>query len=242
MCGNEGSWKSVVGMEWGLKPTFLLGSSGPQVCPRLPGETHQVLQTATQEDCCCHWVEMFTATSRPGLGQKSGLGEGSGALQDTAPSQLHRLPSSPADSRPGELESSLGEGWDLPLNLTHCLMTTILLTVDWMGPLMSFTKQLVACGRGPLWYWPMAEQNHQWSLFGKPSLGGRAHCGADQWLSRTINGHSLANPHLGEGPTVVLTNGWAGPLTVTLRQLLTWGRGPPWCWQWLSRTTKGPHH
>ena len=160
--------------------------------------------------------EMFTAASRPGLGQKSGLGKGSGALQDTAPSQLRRLPSSPADSRPSELESSLGEGWDLPLNLTLCLMTTILLTVDWMGPLMSFTDS--------------------WLL-----VGG-AHCGTDQWLSRTTNRHSLANPHLGEGPTVVLTNGWAGPLTVTLWQLLTWGRGPPWCWQWLSRTTKGPHH
>ena len=58
--------------------------------------------------------EMFTATSRPGVGQKSGLDEGSGALQNAAPSQLPRPPSSPADARLGELESSLGEGWDLP--------------------------------------------------------------------------------------------------------------------------------
>ena len=57
---------------------------------------------------------MFTATARPGVGQKSGLDEGSGALQNAAPSQLPRPPSSPADARLGELESSLGEGWDLP--------------------------------------------------------------------------------------------------------------------------------
>ena len=36
-------------------------------------------------------------------------------------------------------------------------------------------------------------------------LMGGAYCATDQWLSRTINGHSLAAAHLGEGPTVVLT-------------------------------------
>ena len=48
---------------------------------------------------------------------------------------------------------------------------------------------------------------------------------ADCW---TTNGHSLTVGCLGEGPTAAATNGWAGPLTVTHWQLLTWGRGTLW--------------
>ena len=41
-------------------------------------------------------------------------------------------------------------------------------------------------------------------------------------------GHSGTAGHLGEGPTVAPTNGWAGPLTVTHWQWLTLRRGPLW--------------
>ena len=39
------------------------------------------------------------------------------------------------------------------------------------------------------------------------SLGGGAHSRANQWLSTTTNSHSMTVVCLGEGPTVVPTNG-----------------------------------
>ena len=49
----------------------------------------------------------------------------------------------------------------------------------------------------------------------------------------------LTDSCLWEGPAVVLTNDWAGPLTVAHWQLVACGRGHCGTNQWLSRATKG---
>ena len=44
-----------------------------------------------------------------------------------------------------------------------------------------------------------------------------------------MNSCSLTVGHSWEGPTAALANGRAGPLTVTQRRLVTWGRSPLQC-------------
>ena len=63
--------------------------------------------------------DRFSTASRPGPSPVGVLGEGSGALQDTAPSLFSGPPKLPAGSRAGGLEVP-GEQARIPL-LPHCL-------------------------------------------------------------------------------------------------------------------------
>ena len=66
--------------------------------------------------------ERFTTASRPSPRLVGGLGEGSKALQDTAPSLFTGHPSSPTGLGPDELEG-LGDKAGICLNLTLHLTT-----------------------------------------------------------------------------------------------------------------------
>ena len=247
MWRNEGSWKSAVGIEWGLKPAFLLGSSGPShmslgrlqelVMDRKAWRSaiHGVAKSRTR---LSDWTELNSGPSEAGvstaprwetpgptdcdpgrlllpLGGRGRMGRCSLPPQDQELARKVALARVLGPCRTQLPASSLGPpahlltpswvSWKAPWEkagiclLPHSLMTTILLTVDWLGPLMSFPDG--------------------WLL-----VGG-AYCGTDQWLSRTINGYSLAAAHLGKGPTVVLTNGWTELLTVPSTNCCLVGRG-----------------
>ena len=56
------------------------------------------------------------------------------------------------------------------------------------------------------------------------------HHSTNRWLNYLIKGCSLTVGGLWAGPTAVPTNGWAGPLTVSHWQLVSWGQGPLWHW------------
>ena len=85
------------------------------------------------------------------------LGEGSGALQDTALSLFSRSPSSPTGSRLDELEGLMeAENYLLPHSSPHNHCSTVV----WISSLTIVSWRLVASGQGPLRHWPMTGQDH----------------------------------------------------------------------------------
>ena len=133
--------------------------------------------------------EGLTATSRPGPRLVGDLGEGSGALQDTALSLFSRPPSSPTGPRLDELEGlSEAENYILPHSSPQNHRSTAvwissLTVVSWRaGPTTPLTND---------WAGPLTVAHRQWPV-------GGAHWGTNQWLSRTyrlVTGVPEQRPH-----------------------------------------------
>ena len=154
--------------ELGIQPNWPSGSSGH------PKRGDQVPQTVTQADCHHHKVaeagmgKRFTAASRPRPRLVAGLGGGSGAQQDTAPSPLAQGQVSwrVSGRRPGSTSDHHSTVvWISSLTVLSWWLVacgqgpTTAPTNDWAGPLTGVPWQLVASGKIPLRHWPMAEQD-----------------------------------------------------------------------------------
>ena len=156
-------------------PNWPSGSSGRPKCGETRSHRRRPRQTAAIRSQRLGWGK--GSWPPRGLGD---LGEGSGALQDTALSLFSRPASSPTGSRLDELEGLReAENYLLPHSSPHNHCSTVV----WISSLTIVSWRLVASGQGPLPHWPMTAG--PLTVAHGQLLVGVAHWGTNQWLNRT---------------------------------------------------------